>query len=347
MFLYFITFLLTVLAYIFIRRKRYDLSNEHCLITGGTSGIGLALAIECAKLGASVTILARGKSGTPGLDKEESDFTDPKKTSDLTKKKSLGTAKKIISSYTKNNAQKILTFSVDITSEDANLKDIIAEAETNCGPVTFLFNCAGTSISKRFEDSSIQDFKDMLNVNYLGSVSVTQAVLPAMKERCKGKIIFVSSLAGLIGLYGYTAYSASKFALVGLAEALQMEMKPYNIGVTVSFPPDTATPGYAEEMKTKPIETAKISESGGLYEAEIVARKTLYDVLDNKFMSSVGLEGWMLCVACSGTTPVNSIFQLLIQVATTGLMRLGLYIYLLQCDQTIKKCFKERELKKN
>lgn len=64
----------------------------------------------------------------------------------------------------------------------------------------------------------------MLNVNYLGSVNMTRAVLPSMMQQKNGTIIFVSSIAGLMGLFGYTAYSASKFALLGLAESLQMEV---------------------------------------------------------------------------------------------------------------------------
>lgn len=64
----------------------------------------------------------------------------------------------------------------------------------------------------------------MMEVNYLGSVYPTRAVITTMKERRMGRIMFVSSQAGQIGLFGYTAYSPSKFALRGLAEALQMEV---------------------------------------------------------------------------------------------------------------------------
>lgn len=130
-----------------------------------------------------------------------------------------------------------------------------------------------------------------MEVNYLGSVYPTRAVITTMKERRMGRIMFVSSQAGQIGLFGYTPYSPSKFALRGLAESLQMEVsvwsliteypdanrlfvhnhfvlispmlkdwpslnvplqiKPYNIYVTVAYPPDTDTPGLAEENKTK------------------------------------------------------------------------------------------------
>jgi 3-dehydrosphinganine reductase len=64
----------------------------------------------------------------------------------------------------------------------------------------------------------------MMDVNYLGTVYVTRAVVPQMKARRAGRIVFVSSQAGQLGLYGYTGYSASKFALRGFAEALQMEV---------------------------------------------------------------------------------------------------------------------------
>ena len=105
----------------------------------------------------------------------------------------------------------------------------------------------------------------MFKVNVLGSVQPTKALLPSMIKRRWGRVVFVSSQAGQVinlwchmilyyitsqqvALYGYSAYSSSKFALRGLAEALQMEVKPYNILVSVSFPPDTDTPQLKEEM---------------------------------------------------------------------------------------------------
>ncbi|UYV68474.1 hypothetical protein LAZ67_5004421 [Cordylochernes scorpioides] len=81
----------------------------------------------------------------------------------------------------------------------------------------------------------------MMDTNYFSAVHTTRAVLPGMKERQEGRVVFVSSIAGVFGLYGYTAYSASKFALV----------KPYNLQVTVALPSDTDTPGFAEEEKIK------------------------------------------------------------------------------------------------
>ena len=81
--------------------------------------------------------------------------------------------------------------------------------------------------------------------------SYKKNVLKIEKKNYKpGRIVYVSSQAGQTGVYGYTAYSASKFALRGLAETLHMEVNHLGIGVTISFPPDTQTPGFDEESKT-------------------------------------------------------------------------------------------------
>ena len=81
-------------------------------------------------------------------------------------------------------------------------------------------------------------------------------------------IVFTSSAAGQVGVYGFTAYSPTKFALRGFAEALQMELSNDNISVQVVYPPDTDTPGYKLEQIGKPKETHLISESAGLFRPE-------------------------------------------------------------------------------
>jgi short-subunit dehydrogenase len=95
-----------------------------------------------------------------------------------------------------------------------------------------------------------------------------------MKEH-GGYIVNVSSIAGFIGLFGYTDYSASKFAIIGFSEALRSELKRYGITVSVLCPPDTDTPGFHEENKTKPEETKAISGSAKLMQPDEVARALL------------------------------------------------------------------------
>lgn len=100
-----------------------------------------------------------------------------------------------------------------------------------------------------------------------------------MKKRNDGIIILTASQAALAGIYGLSIYSATKYALRGLAETIYMELKPYNISVTLSLPPDTDTPGFEKENVGKPAETILISESAGLFQPDVVAKKILEDAL--------------------------------------------------------------------
>lgn len=81
------------------------------------------------------------------------------------------------------------------------------------------------------------------------------------------------------GIFGYSAYCSTKFALRGLAESIAMELRPYNISVTLALPPDTDTPGFAVEELSKPLETRLISQTSGLVRPEVVADKLFRDAL--------------------------------------------------------------------
>ncbi len=111
------------------------------------------------------------------------------------------------------------------------------------GPIDLLVNSAGAALPGYFDDLTIEDFSQQLEINYLGTVRVIKAVLPSMKARGKGWIANVSSLAGVKGVFGYTAYCGSKFAVTGFSERFRSELYRYGIGVSVLCPPDTRTPG--------------------------------------------------------------------------------------------------------
>lgn len=289
------------------------------MITGGSSGIGKSLAVEAAKRGANITLLARNQAK---LLEAKTDI-----------EKLLGSGSKQI----------VLCFSVDVSKDVRAMEEAVNQAEEELGLVTVLINCAGTSSSAKFLETSSEEFHRLMDVNYHGSVLVTRAVIPSMVKQKGGRIVFVSSMAGQLGLFGYTAYSASKFALRGFAESLQMEMKPYNIQVTMSFPPDTDTPGFAEEQKMKPKETRLLSEAGGLFTPESVARTILDDTQKGKFLSSVGLDGYMISILTSGFSPVTSIKDAAQQVMLMGLFRLISIFYLLLFDHIVKKCKNQAE----
>lgn len=167
------------------------------------------------------------------------------------------------------------------------------------------------------------------------------------------------------GIFGYTAYSSTKFALRGLAESLAMELQPHGISVTLSLPPDTDTPGFAIEEQSKPMETKAISQVATLVQPEVVAEKTFEDALvsmkinlklflnlfwlallnDNvfqarNFFSAVGLEGFIMTTLCAGMSPVPLFRHLLLQVLLMGLLRLIGAIYLFIFQLMIVKCNK-------
>ncbi|XP_076449005.1 3-dehydrosphinganine reductase-like [Babylonia areolata] len=306
----------------FIAPKPIVLNGAHVLVTGGSSGIGKCLAVEAAKRGASVTLLARNKAR-------------------------LAEAVEEVQKYiTDGSKQKVQSVSADISKDFSLLEETVKQIEAEQGPITALINCAGTSMSGKFLETPLEDFKRMMDINYHGSVLLTRAVLPGMVARRQGRVVFVSSMAGQLGLFGYTAYSSSKFALRGLAESLQMEVKPHNIQVTLAFPPDTDTPGFAEEQKSKPRETRLLSESGGLFQPDVVARTIIQDMVKGRFLSSVGVDGFMLSTVTSGFSPVTSLLDAILQVSLMGIFRLVCLFYQFHFDRTVKKCQVEGEADK-
>jgi len=200
MIIYVIPFVVLAIFIWFVVSKKPNklaLNGSHVVITGGSSGIGLEIAKICLSKGSTVTLVARNVL-------------------------KLQKAKRVLEESCA--VSKISILSLDV-SEDHNkvLKEFEGLAREH-GPVDFLFNCAGTSCAASFMDLSIEKFSSLMKINYLGSVYCTRAVLGSMKSRKKGRIVYVSSQAGQTGVYGYTAYSASKFALRGLAETLHMEV---------------------------------------------------------------------------------------------------------------------------
>ncbi|XP_060680567.1 3-ketodihydrosphingosine reductase [Hemiscyllium ocellatum] len=301
-----------------ISPKPLKLNGSHVVVTGGSSGIGKCIAIECFKQGAFITLVARDEG-------------------------KLLRAKKEIEKHSINDKQVVLCISVDVSKDYGQVQSVIKQAQEKLGPVDMLVNCAGISVAAKFEDIDIDFFGRLMEINYLGSVYPTRAVIHTMKERRMGRIVFVSSQAGQLGLFGYTAYSPSKFALRGLAESLQMEVKPYNIYITVAYPPDTDTPGFQEENKVKPLETKLISETSGLCQPDQVAKIIVKDAVQGNFNSSVGSDGYMLSSLTCGMSPVTTITEGLQQIVTMGLFRTIALFYLGSFDSIVRRCMIQQE----
>ena len=251
---------------------------KHAIITGGSSGIGKATAKLLAARGVNISLIAR----------------------DRTK---LEIAKQEIEKISLNSATKIAIFVADV-SQRLEITTAIENAIVKLGTPDLLITSAGIAHPGYFEDISIEVFERTMAVNYFGSLYAIKSVLPVMKAAKSGNIVLISSGAGLIGIYGYTAYCASKFALRGLAESLRGELKSKGIRIAIVYPPDTDTPQLAAENKIKPPETKKITATAKTWTAEAVAKEIIQGIEKGHFAIAPGLELTLLNRLHSAISPL-------------------------------------------
>ena len=227
------------------------------VVTGGSSGIGLATAKAFAARGAHVAIIAR----------------NPTK---------LEEAKAAIEAVRASTSQRVTTASADLSDGDAT----IAAAEqlmTEGFLPDILVNSAGVIIPGEFITMSPDEFDHNVLHGFSSVVHSCRAFAPRMVERGSGHIVNVSSAGGFMSLYGYTGYSAAKFAVMGFTEALRFEMKPQGVRVSVVCPPDTDTPGLAHERTLRPPETEKSASITKPISPEFVAETIVRGVEKNKY----------------------------------------------------------------
>jgi 3-dehydrosphinganine reductase len=235
--------------------------TRHAIITGGSSGIGLALALRLAKAGWRLTLLAR----------------DP------------GRLARAKAGLTAAGAEGVGTFPVDVANAAA-VQQAVADAVAAMGPPRLVVASAGMVVPGRFGQLDLEAFRRSIDVNYLGAVHLARAALPSLRAAVGGRIVLISSGAGLVGLYGYTSYAPAKFAVRGLAEALRSELAPEGIGVSVVYPPDTDTPQYREELAHRPEPTSRIAAGARVLDADQVAGAILDGIRKGRFTIAPGWE---------------------------------------------------------
>jgi 3-dehydrosphinganine reductase len=181
----------------------------------------------------------------------------------------------------------VATRSVDV-ADAAGVEEAVAAAIAALGPPALVVACAGIVVPGRLEAQPLDAFQRTMAVNYFGTLHLIRAVLPSMRAHRGGRLVLVASGAALIGLYGYSSYAPSKFAVRGLAEALRSEFVPERVAVSVVYPPDTDTPGYREELRHRSEISNQLAGAGGLMTAEAVARAILRGIERSRFVIAPG-----------------------------------------------------------
>jgi 3-dehydrosphinganine reductase len=242
--------------------------DKVALVTGGSSGIGLAISKILASAGAHVWLVARNPERLQAAMREvEATRTSPEQVCG------------------------IAPADVTIAEQAAAAVEMVTRAS---GVPDLVVNSAGDTFPGYVEEISLETFRGLMDVNYFGTVNIIKSVLPGMLVRSSGHIINISSLAGFFGVFGYSAYTATKFAVRGFSDVLRMELKPRGIRVSVVFPPDTDTPQLAFEAPLKPPETKILSGNAKVLSANEVARITLRDAARGRYVIIPGLDGKLL-----------------------------------------------------
>jgi len=239
-----------------------DFNGKNVYIPGGSSGIGLSAAKHLAALGANVIIFARNRQR-------------------------LEKAVEAIKGEKKNDHQRTMYMKLDV-SDNEMVKSVMNMAVADFGTPHIVINCAGRAYPRYFQEISFQQFDETMKINLYGIWSTVSALIPHMMNK-GGHIINVSSMAGLLGVFGYTDYSASKFAIIGFSEALRSELKRHDILVSVLCPADTDTPGFEEENKTKPPETVAVSGTASICHPDDMARALIKKIGTKKFIITPGM----------------------------------------------------------
>jgi len=238
------------------------------VITGGSSGIGLAVAARLVRSSWNITLIARDEER---LARAGEELRRQRVTED----------------------QHILCLSADV-AQRPSVETAISEALESLGGPDLLVTSAGVCDPGRAVDLPVEVFERAIQTNYLGSLYALLACLPAMRAQGHGKIVLISSGAGLIGIAGYAAYSPAKFALRGLAEVLRSELKPHRIGVTIVYPPDTDTPQLADERARRPPETHLIAGMAPTWSADRMAETILRGLARDRWQIAPGFQMGML-----------------------------------------------------
>jgi len=250
-----------------IIKKSTRNEGKSAWVFGGSEGIGLSIAEALAASGAKVVIISR----------------------------SIDKLKKAVEKININTGRDIDYKAIDICNFQ-NTRDLIDTLVAQRGTPDWVINCAGSCRPGYFKDLKLEHFEQMMTLNLMGTVHVCKAIEPHFRRAKKGHIVNTSSIAGFIPLFGYTGYSASKYAVKGFSRALRIELKPFNIKVSLLCPPNTNTPGLETENLCKPQAVLEAEEKLTPMDPEVVAQIVLKKLNGNPWLIIPGKDGWLAYV---------------------------------------------------
>lgn len=245
------------------------LDNKVAVITGAGSGIGRALATAFAQQGCHLAL----------LDIHE------------------GNLNETAAQLSRGSTRRITTHVCDV-ADRAAMQALPELIEQQHGAIHILFNNAGVTINKTFEDNSIEDIDFVMGINLWGVLYGCYYFLPYLKKQEEAHIINTSSLAGFFGLPNQSTYCLTKAAVKSLSETLRVELAHYNIGVT-SIHPGTISTNILRAAATKSgSNQATTNKLAGFMERfgmppEKLAKKVVTAVLKNKMQIRVGIDSYL------------------------------------------------------
>jgi len=243
--------------------------NRRVFLAGGSEGIGRETALALARAGAHVVVAARRQ----------------------------GPLDETVAALQAAGAGRFGAVALDVTDRSA-VRAAVADVETLLGgaPNVVLTN-VGSARPGYLQDLDDDAFDAMIGVNYHGHVNVIRAFLPGMIAAGGGDISMVSSALGFMSMPGYSAYSASKFAVAGFAQSLRMEVAHHAIRVTLFYPGTTETPGLASENARKPAAVWAMESDSAFsktHQPADVAASVLKAIERGRFENFPGFDVWLV-----------------------------------------------------
>ncbi len=237
--------------------------NEVVVITGGSSGLGLALAHKFVAAGASVALVARDTVKLAAAEQELA--------AEL------------------QSGQRVAQFPCDVANADA-CERLMESIAGTLGVPTLLINSAGILHEGYFENLAPEIWRSIIDINLMGTVNTCRAIVPYFERRGGGRIVNVASLAGKFGTFGYTAYCASKHAVVGFTECLRLELGPRKIKVQLVCPGEFDTPMVYGIAATRTPENRALTHTVPPMTLAAVTEETFAGIVKGTYLI---IPGWV------------------------------------------------------